>query len=89
MVLNVIASASPRTSCPLALESSSVRKVSRAVWREKVAGWSGTGIAVKDSAGEMAVAFALRMPNLSQDRYLSLLTSTLEQAGTRRSTYFP
>jgi hypothetical protein len=75
VVLNVIASASPRTSGPLAFESSSVRKVSRAVWREKEAGFSGTAMAVKDSAGEMAVAFALRMPYLSQERYLAVSAS--------------
>lgn len=70
VVLKVIVSASPRISGPLALESSSVRKVSRAVWREKVEGLSGTGIAVKDSAGDMAVEVAVRMPYLSQLRYL-------------------
>lgn len=70
VVRNAIASASPRTSGPLAFDASIVKNVSRAVCSENVAGFSGTGIAVKDSAGEMAVEVALRIPYLSQERYL-------------------
>lgn len=77
----MIASASPRISGPLGLESS-VRKVSRAVWRENVDGLEGTGMAVKDSAGEMAVAFALRMPCLSQERYLLPLADVHQYNGS-------
>jgi len=47
-----------------------VRNKSRAVWREKAEGLSGTGMTTKVSSGEMAVAVALRTPNLSQLRYL-------------------
>lgn len=68
VVLKLILSASPRISGPLVEDSSTVKKRSRAVWMEKADGLSGTGIAWKDSSGEMAVLFALRIPYLSQLR---------------------
>lgn len=70
-VEKVMLSASPRSSGPLAEESLTVRNWSRAVWSEKADGLSGTGMTTKDSSGEMAVALALRMPYLSQLRYLN------------------
>lgn len=70
-MLNVISGASPRISGFGLLESEMERKVSRAVaWREKVEGESGTGMMRKVSRGETAVAVEVRMPNLSQLRYL-------------------
>jgi hypothetical protein len=70
VVVKVMLSASPRISGPFVDDSSTVKNRPRAVCREKADGLSGTGMAMKDSSGEMAVALALRMPYLSQLRYL-------------------
>lgn len=70
VVLNVMSSASPRTSGPLVDDSSMLKYFSRWVCREKAPGLSGIAIIRKRSSGEMAFAFALRMPYLSQLRYL-------------------
>jgi hypothetical protein len=74
VVLKVISVSSPRTSGgALALEEREgrmVRKVSRRVWIWKVPGVSAVGRRVKDSSGEMASDVAVRMPILSQERYL-------------------
>ena len=70
VVLNVIVSASPRTSGPLAPDLSMVRNLSRTVWREKVDGLLGTGMKRRGFSGKMVVEFVLRMPYLSQLRYL-------------------
>lgn len=70
VVWKAMSSASPRRSGVLVAESLLLRNLSRGVCREKAEGWSGTGTTRKDSSGEIAVAVALRMPNLSQLRYL-------------------
>jgi hypothetical protein len=70
VVVKEMLSASPRISGPFVEDSSTVKNRSRAVCREKAEGLSGTGTAMKDSSGEMAVALALKMPYLSQVRYL-------------------
>jgi hypothetical protein len=81
VVLKVISVSSPRTSGgALALEEREgrmVRKVSRRVWIWKVPGVSAVGMRVKDSSGEMASDVAVRMPILSQERYLQLSVSYL------------
>jgi hypothetical protein len=74
VVLKVMCSASPRGSGPLEEDSSTVRNLSRAVCRENAEGLSGTGMTTKVSSGEMAVAVALRTPNLSQLRYLCYIS---------------
>lgn len=73
VVLKVMLSESPRISGPPVEDSSMLRNTSRGVWREKAEGLSGTGMTTKDSSGEMAVAVALRMPNLLLLRYLRRL----------------
>jgi hypothetical protein len=77
VVVKLMLSASPRISGPFVEDSSTVKKRSRAVWMEKAEGLSGTGMAWKDSSGEMAVAFALRMPYLLQLRYLCTVSIIL------------
>ena len=62
-------SASPRTS-GLLLSSVIIRNFSRWVWMLKVPGVEGVAMQRKDSSGEMASVVAVRMPNLSQLRYL-------------------
>ena len=57
---------------------SMVRNLSRAVWREKVDGLPGTEMKRRDSSGEMAVGFVLKMPYLSQLRYLQSPISKVE-----------
>ena len=42
----------------------------RCVWMLNAPGMSGVGMQVKDSSKEIASRVALRMPNLSQLRYL-------------------
>jgi hypothetical protein len=68
VVLKVMVSTSPRISAPPADDSSMLRNLSRAVWREKAEGLSGAGMTRKDCSGDMAVALAERMPYLSQLR---------------------
>jgi len=70
VVLKSMCSASPRGSGAFPDDSSMVRNLSRAVCRENAEGLSGTATTTKVSSGEMAVAVALRTPNLSQLRYL-------------------
>jgi hypothetical protein len=55
-----------------------VRNLSRTVWREKVDGLLGTGMKRRDSSGKMVVEFVLRMPYLSQLRYLQSPISKVE-----------
>lgn len=47
------------------------------VWIEKAPGVSGVGIIAKDSRGDTAVAFALRMPYLSALRYLEIVSNQI------------
>jgi hypothetical protein len=75
VVLKVIVSTSARISAPLVDDSSMLRNLSRAVWSEKAEGLSGTGMTTKDSSGDMAVAFALKTPYLSELRYLDAAVS--------------
>lgn len=72
-MLKFISVASPRTEGAVLLLSSMVMNFSAEVWRLKVDGESGTGITRKDSEGETAGAEALRMPYLSQLRYLGCI----------------
>jgi hypothetical protein len=88
VVLKVMVSTSPRTSGPPVEDSSMLRNLSRAVWREKAEGLSGTGMTMKDSSGDMAVAFALRIPYLSQLRYLyDTISMELDSSPQRRTVH--
>ena len=55
------------------------KKLSRKVWRAKAEGVLGAGMTRKDSSGDIAVAEALRMPYLSQLRYLCTVSKGVLQ----------
>lgn len=57
-------------SCFIETNVSSVLFIPPPVWRENVPGVSGVGMGMKDSKDDIAEETALRIPYLSQLRYL-------------------